>query len=224
MDGCNGDSNHGYGCHSHRQRNLQLSKRLHHFTWSWFECTMSTGALATLLGQQPYMPTTFRILGCILFVLNLVLFVTFSGCIAYRFAHDRKALSRSLHHPKESFYFGTFWVSIALLIYEMNQYAVSKVGPWLTKTLAIAFWTYAACVFLVAVFQYHVLFDEAELSVSEAMPSWILPMYPFLILGPLAAALVKNQPQTSAMPIMLGGLCFQGLGWCFAYIIYTMCD
>ncbi|KAF1943903.1 hypothetical protein EJ02DRAFT_452941 [Clathrospora elynae] len=29
---------------------LPWKKRLDHFTWSWFECTMSTGALATLLG------------------------------------------------------------------------------------------------------------------------------------------------------------------------------
>lgn len=183
---------------------------------------MSTGALATLLGQQPYLSTVFRTLGCILFILNLVLFIAFCGCITYRFAHDRKAMSRSLHHPNESFYFGTFWVSIALLLYGMNEYTVPSAGPWLTETLAIAFWVYAGCVFLVAVFQYHVIFDEAELSVSNAMPSWILPMYPFLILGPLAAGLVKNQPQSRAMPIMLGGLCFQGLGWCFAYIIYTM--
>jgi len=201
---------------------LPISKRLNHFTWSWFECTMSTGALATLLAQQPYSFAGLNSIGTVLFLFNLLLFLLFCGCITYRFTRNRKALSRSLRHPHESFYFGTFWVSIALLLYCIDQYGVPAAGPWLTKVLEIAFWTYAGCVFIVAVFQYHVIFDEEKLSVSEAMPSWILPMYPFLILGPLAAVLVKNQPLTSAVPIMIGGLCFQGLGWCFAFIMYTL--
>ena len=183
---------------------------------------MSTGALATLLAQQPYSFAGLKSIGTVLFLFNLLLFLLFCGCITYRFTRNRKALSRSLRHPHESFYFGTFWVSIALLLYCIDQYGVPAAGPWLTKVLEIAFWTYAGCVFIVAVFQYHVIFDEEKLSVSEAMPSWILPMYPFLILGPLAAVLVKNQPLTSAVPIMIGGLCFQGLGWCFAFIMYTL--
>src|SRR4051812_30956120 len=41
--------------HLHRpQKYIPLNERLNHFTWSWFECTMSTGAIATLLGQQPF--------------------------------------------------------------------------------------------------------------------------------------------------------------------------
>jgi tellurite resistance protein TehA-like permease len=182
---------------------------------------MSTGALATLLSQQPYSFTGLKTIGVVFFIIDLVLFSIFCGCITYRFARNRRALSRSLRHPHESFYFGTFWVSIALILYCINQYGAPKSGPWLTKALEVMFWTYAACVLLVAVFQYHVIFDEEEIPVSEAMPSWILPMYPFLVLGPLAAVVVKYQPQTSAVPIMIGGLCFQGLGWCFAFIIYT---
>ncbi|KAF2648806.1 C4-dicarboxylate transporter/malic acid transport protein-like protein [Lophiostoma macrostomum CBS 122681] len=204
------------------RQSLPWHKRLNHFTWSWFECTMSTGAIATLLGQQPYTFTGLKTIGKIFFILDLVLFLVFSGCIAYRFIKNRGTLTRSLHHPYESFYFGTFWVSIALILYCIQQYGVPSSGPWLVKTLEILFWTYAACVLLVAVFQYHVIFDEENLPVMEAMPAWILPVYPFLVLGPLAAVLLYSQPQDRGLRILIGGITFQGLGWCVAFIMYTI--
>jgi len=181
---------------------------------------MSTGAIATLLGQQPFGFTGLKTIGKIFFILDLILFITFSALITYRFIRNRPgALSLSLHHPHESFFFGTFWVSIALILYCMQQYGVPSSGPWLVKALEILYWIYAGCALLVAVFQYHVIFDLENLPVMEAMPAWILPVYPFLVLGPLAAVLEYNQPQKSALPIMIGGLCFQGLGWSVALIM-----
>ncbi|PVH95760.1 hypothetical protein DM02DRAFT_731654 [Periconia macrospinosa] len=211
------------GGHDARHRpSLSLSRRLKHFTWSWFECTMSTGALATLLGQQPFSFTGLKTIGKVFFILDLVLFLTFCGLIAFRFARYPGSLTRSLHHPHESFFFGTFWVSIALILYCIQLYGVPSTGPWLVKALEVCFWGYSGLVLLVAVFQYHIIFDLEKLPVFEAMPAWILPVYPFLVLGPLAAVLEYSQPQTSALPIMLGGLCFQGLGWSIALIMYTI--
>ncbi|KAK4554477.1 hypothetical protein LTR86_008331 [Recurvomyces mirabilis] len=48
------------------------------------------------------------------------------------------------------------------------------------------------------------------------------PVYPFLILGPLGSTLEYSQPQASALPIFIGSILFQGLGWMFAFFIYTI--
>lgn len=184
---------------------------------------MSTGALATLLSQQPYTFTGLRTIGKVVFILDLVLFVTFTILITTRFYLNRGSLKRSLHHPHESFFFGTAWVSLALIIYCIQAYAVPSCGPWLVKTLEVLFWLYAGCVMLIAIFQYHIIFDVNQLPVHAMMPAWILPVYPFLILGPLAGALLYDQPRPSAaLPILIGGITFQGLGWCFAFIQYTL--
>ncbi|KAJ4299670.1 hypothetical protein N0V90_004916 [Kalmusia sp. IMI 367209] len=205
------------------RKHIPLPERLNHFTWSWFECTMSTGAIATLLGQQPLGFDGLKTIGKIFFILDLILFLTFCGCITYRFTHNKSGtLSLSLHHPQESFFFGTFWVSIALILYCIQQYGVPLSGPWLIKALEILFWSYAGCAILVAVFQYHVIFDTRKLPVMDALPAWILPVYPFLVLGPLAAVLEYSQPQLSALPILIGGICFQGLGWSVALFMYTI--
>jgi tellurite resistance protein TehA-like permease len=58
--------------------------------------------------------------------------------------------------------------------------------------------------------------------VFEAMPAWIPPAYPFVVLGPLAGVLLYSQPKTSAIPILISGIMFQGLGWTIALIMYTI--
>lgn len=113
-------------------------------------------------------------------------------------------------------------VSIAFILYNTQLYGVPSCGPWLVPTLEILFWLYAGCVLLVVVFQYHVIFDEEQLPVAEAMPAWLLPAYPFLVLGPLAAVLEYSQPPDRGLPIMIGGITFAGFGWSIAFIMYTL--
>lgn len=210
------------GLHKNSRLQIPWMIRLNHFTWSWFEVTMSTGGLATLLGQQPYTFTGLQIIGKAFFILNLVLFVVSCACIAYRFYKNKGSLMRSLHHPHESFFFGSFFVSIAIILYGVQQFGVPSCGPWLVKALEVSFWTYAGIVILVAVFQYHVIFDEEQLPVSEAMPAWILPVYPFLILGVLGSTLLKNLSVGAGLPIFIASLTFQGLGWTVAFFMLTI--
>jgi len=165
---------------------------------------MSTGALATLLGQQPYTFTGLKTIGKIFFILDMVLFLIFSACITYRFCTNHRSLNLSLHHPLESFFFGSFFVSIGLILYCMEQYGVPSSGPWLVKALEVLFWGYAGIVMLVAIFQYHVIFDREHLPVTEAMPAWILPVYPFLVLGVLGSKLLNSQPPEAGFPIFIG--------------------
>jgi hypothetical protein len=61
---------------------------------------------------------------------------------------------------------------------------------------------------LVAMFQYHVIFDLKQLPVTDAMPAWILPVYPFLTLGVLGGTLLKSQPVKSRFPIFISSIAF----------------
>jgi tellurite resistance protein TehA-like permease len=158
---------------SHRQ--IPIKERIQRFTWPWFACTMSTGSIAVAVAQQPFIFDGLETIGKVFFILDLVLFVAFTMFISIRFIKDPAALGHSLHHPQESFFFGTWWVSLALILNCMQQYGVAACGPWLVKTLGVLFWMYAACALLVAIFQYHLIFTKESLSSSEALPAWILP-------------------------------------------------
>ena len=204
---------------------LQLRQRLAHFTWAWFACTMSTGAVAVVLAQQPNIFAGLMTIGKIFYILDLVLFVSFSALITARFILRPESFLKSLHHPQEALFFGTFWVSIALILAGAELYGGPSAGKWLTKALEVCYWLYAGLVLLVAVFQYNTLFVKERLKVSDAMPAWILPIYPMLVMGPLASVLLPSQPKQAAIPMMISAVMFQGLGWMvsiFMYAIYVI--
>ncbi|KAF5620585.1 Malic acid transport [Fusarium tjaetaba] len=201
---------------------LRLKDRVVRITWSWFPCTMSTGGLANLLNEQPYTFTGLKTIGKIFFILNIILFLTFTALIAARFAMKPRAFPTSLHHPSESFFFGAFWVSIALILTGAQSYGGPETGEWFTTAMRVVFWMYYACEMVVAVVQYHIIFETERLAISEALPGWILPAYPFLVTGMLAAKIAGSQPQWSAVQIIVAGLMGQGLGWMLALFIYAV--
>ncbi|KAJ6786322.1 hypothetical protein PWT90_10363 [Aphanocladium album] len=199
-----------------------LYQRSLRVTWQWFSVNMSTGAMASLLGQIPFRFRGIRTIGEIFYVVNLVTFCVFLLLIGARFARKPRALPTSLHHPSESFFFGGFWVAVALLINGMQTYGAPRCGPWLTSALRVIFWIYYACATCVAIFQYHIIFHAETLTLEDAMPAWVLPTYPFLVTGVVASNIAKSQSGTSAIQIIIGGLAAQGLGWIIALFIYTV--
>ena len=183
---------------------------------------MSTGAIAVVLSQQPFTFDGLYVIGKIFFILDLVLLLSFTTIMIARFVWHPWRFTKSLHHPPEGLFFGSFWVSIALVLNCMQQYGVPSCGPWLVTALKILFWIYAACALLVAIFQYCTLFVEEKIPVSSAMPALVFPVYPFLVIGPLAATMLPSQPQGAALPIFIGGVLFQGLGWIVAIFMYSI--
>lgn len=201
---------------------LPFKERAMRVTWAWYPCTMSTGSYAVLLANQPFTFTGLTTIGTIVYILNLVLFVTFSLLIGIRFIYKPRAFTTSLHHPSESFFFGAFWVSVALIINGAQGYGGDETGEWFVEAMRVVFWLYFACATVVAVFQYHVIFEVEKLSLSEAVPAWILPAYPFLVTGNVAATIAEGQSQQSAVQMIVAGVMGQGLGWILSIFIYVV--
>lgn len=205
-----------------QRKRIPFAQRSLRITWGWFPVTMSTGAMASLIAQQPYTFRGLHTIGTIFYIVDLVFFCVFTLLIAGRFARKFRALPTSLHHPSESFFFGSWWVSIALLITGAQVYGTPHCGEWLVHALRVVFWMYFGCALVVAVFQYQVIFHAEKLMLSDALPAWILPAYPFLVTGVMAATLSKSQPQDSAVQMLIAGIAGQGLGWMIALFIYIV--
>jgi C4-dicarboxylate transporter/malic acid transport protein len=196
--------------------------RIAHFTWPWFATTMSTGALAVVLGQTPNKFDGLETIGKIFFILDLVLFGLFNVAMALRACWFPKRFIASLHHPVEGLFFGSYWVSVSLLLNCMQAYGVPSTGPWLIKAINVLFWIYCAVVLTVAIGQYYVLFQEERLRITDAVPAWIFPIYPLLVIGPMAGTMVPSQPHYNALPMWVGAVMLQGLAWIVALMMYAM--
>jgi tellurite resistance protein TehA-like permease len=177
---------------------------------------------SVVLSHQPFYFTGLNTIGKVVFLIDLVLFLLLTLAITTRFILHPGSFTKSLHHPTESFFFGSFWVSLNLILYCIQAYGVPSAGPWLRITMEYLFWIYIFCALLVAIFQYHVIFETEKLSVAEALPAWILPAYPFLVTGTLAGVIVQTQPSENALRIWVAGVTIQGVGWMVAFMMYTI--
>ncbi|KAK4625541.1 Malic acid transport protein [Fulvia fulva] len=196
--------------------------RIAHFTWPWFASTMSTGALAVVIANTPNTFTGLRTIGKIFVIVDLVLFFLFTIAMGLRaFWFPRRFLA-SLYHPVEGLFFGSYWVSVSLILNCTQAYGVPASGPWLPKALLVLFWMYCAIVLLVAIGQYFVLFQEERLKITDAVPAWIFPIYPLLVVGSMAGTMIPSQPQKQAFNMWVGAVMLQGLSWTVALMMYSM--
>ena len=183
---------------------------------------MSTGSLSVVLARTPNRFDGLYTIGKVFFVIDIVLFALFTILMCARFIIVPRKLAASLHHPVEGLFFGAYWVSVALLLDCVQIYGIPSCGPWLVRALEISFWIYGAIVVLVAIFLYYILFSEERFDVEDAMPAWIFPIYPLLVIGPLAGDIIPTQSENAAYPMWVGALMLQGLAWTVALMMYTL--
>ncbi len=183
---------------------------------------MSTGSLTVVLAETPNRFDGLATIGDIFFILDLVLMVLFTGLMVTRFVLCPRKVLHSLYHPVEGLFFGAYWVSVGLILNCAQSYGTPSSGHWLFHALHVLFWIYSVTVICVGVFQYYVLFQKAHLVVSNATPAWIFPIYPLLLIGPLASNIITGQGATIAYPMFVGAVMMQGLAWTVALMMYAI--
>ncbi|KAF1969678.1 hypothetical protein BU23DRAFT_582565 [Bimuria novae-zelandiae CBS 107.79] len=199
-----------------------LRDRIAHFTWPWFACTMSTGAVAVVLANTPNKFLGLMTIGKIFYITNLVLFVLFTALMVTRFILVPPKFMASLVHPVEGLFHGAYWVSVSLILNGAQSYGVPNCGPWLVKALEICYWTYCSIVFLVGVGQYYIFFQSVKLDVHDAVPVWIFPIYPLLVVGTMAGTMIPSQPTDRGWYMWVGAVALQGLAWVVALLMYSL--
>ncbi|PMD44742.1 hypothetical protein L207DRAFT_552816 [Hyaloscypha variabilis F] len=201
---------------------VSLRDRLKHFTFAWYAMTMSTGGVAFVLSVIPNRFDGLTTLGTAMFILNLFLFTCVTITICTRFILHPGTFTHSITNPHEGFFFATFWLSLATMITNTTAYGLPNTGPWLLVALRYAFWIYTICATLLAIFYYHLLFTVHSLVLTNVLPGWVLPIFPAMLVGTLASAIAKTQPASQALPILVAGLAYQGLGFFVALMMYPL--
>ncbi|KAF3769686.1 hypothetical protein M406DRAFT_33332 [Cryphonectria parasitica EP155] len=200
---------------------LTLRQRLHHFTWAWWTMIMSTGGLSLLIFAQPFQFPGLRQIGLVVYIINLILFLTVFTSLTARFFLFSGSFKQSITHEREGFFLPTFFLAIATLITSTYRYAVPPDDEQLNWGVQIAFWSYMAVTILLAIGQYSYVFRTHNLEVKTMMPTWILPIFPIMLSGTIASVIAETQPAGISTAIVLGGLAAQGLGVSVSFLMYA---
>ncbi|KAJ2986753.1 hypothetical protein NUW58_g4877 [Xylaria curta] len=151
-------------------------------------------------------------IGKFVYILDLVLFTLVAAAITYRFVKFPGTLKKSIVHPTEGLFLGTSTLSLASIISGIARYGIPSCGEWLVTVYRILFWIYFTVTFTIAVGQYALLFTSPKLRLPDMTPAWLLPVFPFMLSGTIAATGAGLQPPDQALPILVAGLGAQGFG------------
>jgi len=200
---------------------IKFTDRLNHFTWANFNLTMSTGGLTLLIGAQPHTFKGLATIGKVVYIFDLVLFVLTCSALIYRFVKYCGTFKSSLVHPTESLFMPTSLMSLASIISAIPIYGIPATGQWLVEVYIVLFWLYFALTFVSAVAQYYYLFSSPQFTIQGMVPSWILPIFPFILCGTISSSGARSLSPTQAMSVIVGGLTAQGLGMLVAFLMYV---
>lgn len=206
---------------------MAFGQRLKHFTWAWYTLTMATGGISTLIAIQPHRFPGLITIGAVFYVVNLIFFAGLGACMVLRFTKFPGTFKESVTHEREALFLGPFFLSVATIITGTQKYVVESyeadhpMRGWIVTSMAIAFWVYVFMTFCLAVFQYSFLFAHHTYLLTKFMPSWLLPIFPIMLGGTVAAVIAADQPVSARMPIIAAGLGCQGLGFTMSILMYA---
>ncbi|KAI9828943.1 MAG: hypothetical protein M1819_006442 [Sarea resinae] len=200
---------------------LSLRERIRHFTWGFFTMTMATGGIANVIHTVPFHFHGQYALGCIFFLLNIVLYIINVSMISMRFIFFPRTLRASFIHPTESLFIPASVVSLGTILLNISQYGLPRVGHWLHTTMMVMFWIYAGLAMIFSVVIYLMMWSTQTFTIGQMTPIWIFPAYPLLIIGPQGAVLSSTLAKTRAYDIAIGAFTFQGIGFMVSLMIYA---
>ena len=129
----------------------------------------------------------------------------------------------SFTHPAESFFLGSFYLSISVIIGSIQLYGVTHGPgyPWLINTINILYWTYAAVSLLNSLFQYYIIIANSAVRPVPFLPSTFLAGYSAMLTGTISSLIAGHQPPDRAIAIIISGCAYQGFGWIVSLICTT---
>jgi C4-dicarboxylate transporter/malic acid transport protein len=200
---------------------LSWRQRLRHFTWTFFTITMATGGIASVLYHVPFRFRGLYTLGCIFFLLNLVLFSINITCISLRFYFHPHTFRNSILHPTESLFLPAATVSFGTILMNISQYAYGRVGDWLNSVVMILFWLDVGLAVIASFGVYLLMWSTQTFTIATMTPIWIFPAYPLLIIGPHAGVLSSDLSPERSARVLVGGFTAQGIGIMVSLMIYS---
>jgi tellurite resistance protein TehA-like permease len=139
--------------------------------------------------------------------------------------------SRSFTNPAESFFIGSFLLSMSVIVGGIQLYGITygPAYPWLVDAVYILYWSYAAISLVNSIAQYSVLIHQSTSRPIPFTPSVFLAGYSAMLTGTIASLIAGTQPPDRAVLVIYSGCAYQGFGWlislvCIVFFIRNALD
>ncbi|MDE1196667.1 MAG: TDT family transporter [Pseudomonas sp.] len=146
------------------------------FTPNWFAATMGTGILSAVLTQLPvHIPGMFQLAEA-LWMLNIVMFLTFSFLYTARWVLFFDEARRVFGHSTVSMFFGTIPMGMATIINGFLTFGLSRWGDAALHLAEVLWWLDVAMSLACGVLIPFMMFTRQEHSIDQMTAVWLLPV------------------------------------------------
>ena len=146
------------------------------FTPNWFAATMGTGILSAVLVQLPVtIPGVFQLAEA-LWMLNIVLFLTFSALYLARWVMFFDEARRVFGHSTVSMFFGTIPMGLATLINGLLTFGLPRWGDAVLPMAELLWWLDVAMSLACGVVIPFLMFTRQEHRIDQMTAVWLLPL------------------------------------------------
>jgi tellurite resistance protein TehA-like permease len=168
------------------------------FTPNWFTATMGTGILALALNQFPLYVPGLHAIAQSLWMLNIGLFLLFSGLYLARWTFYPKEAKRIFGHSVVSMFFGAIPMGLATII---NGFLVFGIPIWGGAALTIAtvlWWADIVMSIICGVLIPFLMFTEQDHSLEKMTAVWLLPIVAAEVAAASGALLASHMADQQA--------------------------
>jgi C4-dicarboxylate transporter/malic acid transport protein len=146
------------------------------FTPNWFAATMGTGILSAVLTQLPvHIPGMFQLAEA-LWMLNIVMFLSFSVLYAARWVMFFDEARRIFGHSTVSMFFGTIPMGMATIINGLLTFGVPRWGQGVLPLAEALWWLDVAMSLACGVVIPFMMFTRQEHRIDQMTAVWLLPV------------------------------------------------
>ncbi|KAH8424930.1 tellurite-resistance/dicarboxylate transporter family protein [Aspergillus melleus] len=203
-------------------------------TWPCYTVALSFGGVAALLKQTPNRFTGLDVIGIIIFMVSLTVFTIVSMCMMFESLMTLKqstkvtepAISAQFFRykaPQELFLVPSCLLAFATILINTTSYATPHVGEWLPILMNILFWVYTGIALAVSILLGWRLPASGTSTDKHFAIVRIMPFFPPMLSGTLAATMANSQPPSRAIPMLIGGTTMQGLGFLMFLMVLAQC-
>ncbi|KAH8920077.1 hypothetical protein BT69DRAFT_1299737 [Atractiella rhizophila] len=201
----------------HTSLKVTWKERIRHFTFAAFTTNMATGGVTMLIRAIPFEFSGQRTVGVVLFCLNVCVFGGNCVGLAVRFWIWRKDFWRSVVHPREGMFVPACCLAFCLLLQDLLSYLPSSFHPLSHLSIAL-FILYLLVSSFFGFSIPFIMFIWPSHSLATMLPAWLLSIYPFLLVGGLAATVATIELEEAgsggtSLWILLTGWAVSGAGF-----------
>lgn len=146
------------------------------FTPNWFAATMGTGILSAVLTQLPLPMPGIYLLAQALWMLNILMFLTFSFLYIARWVLFFDEARRIFGHSTVSMFFGTIPMGLATIINGLLIFGLPRWGDAVLPVAETLWWLDVVMALACGVLIPFMMFTRQEHRIDQMTAVWLLPV------------------------------------------------